>query len=133
MGDGNTVMGYNSFASGKENRAEGNYSIALGYQAKAVNNNTFAWSGKSSAYTISGLGQFGIDPINGISGFYIGDKSLDHYLKISSTAVNDLKSKISSAVSSIAASPLSSLNISSSIENAISAIVSIRDILSSLY
>ena len=80
LGENNCTIGYNSFATGKDNTTEGNYSIALGHSAKAGNNSVFAWS-SGGAYNVSGEGQFGINPKSGISGFYIGDKSLAYYLK----------------------------------------------------
>lgn len=79
LGENNCTIGYNSFAIGKDNTTEGNYSIALGHSAKAGNNSVFAWS-SGGAYNVSGEGQFGINPKGGISGFYIGDKSLAYYL-----------------------------------------------------
>ena len=79
IGEANNTIGYNSFAIGRSNTAEGNYSMALGYNARAKNNNSFAWSG-GDAYSVSGVGQFGINPKGGINGFYIGDKTLGEYI-----------------------------------------------------
>lgn len=88
LGEANNTIGYNSFAIGKDNTAEGNYSIALGYNARAKNNSAFAWSGGGS-YSVSGVGQFGINPNGGPNGFLIGDKSFASYLSGLSGDLNE--------------------------------------------
>lgn len=103
LGENNCTIGYNSFAIGKDTATEGNYSIALGYNAKARNNNAFAWSAVDE-YVVSGNGHFGINPKNGISGFFIGNSSLKSILDTSykvdvddeliSTSTNPVQNKV---------------------------------------
>ena len=91
FGDANHVMGYNSFAFGQKNRTEGNYSIAIGKNNIARSVHSIALGTRSVAeadaltwnydtendYYSHGNGTFNINPKDGISGFYIGDQSLD--------------------------------------------------------
>lgn len=85
IGDNSTTFGLETIARGEQSiaggintLAEGDNSIALGVSVSANGNNTFAWSGVSSdtGYQSKGIGTFNINPVNGISDFYIGDKNL---------------------------------------------------------
>ena len=90
LGDGNTVMGYDSFAAGQDNKAESRNSIAMGQESKAEGycsqsigikstangNYSFAWNGDNdNEYVFSHAGDFGINPKHGIEGFYISDQN----------------------------------------------------------
>ena len=109
MGVGNKAN-YLGIAIGTGNSAYGMHSIAMGGGTGGANssfdkntqvysNNAFGWTG-ISGYIISGAsrnGTFNIDPVNGISGFYIGTKNLGQYFsEINSsigTITNDYATK----------------------------------------
>lgn len=85
IGDNSTTFGLETIARGEQSiaggtntLAVGDNSIALGVSVSANGNNTFAWSGVSSdtGYLSKGIGTFNINPVNGVSGFYLGDKNL---------------------------------------------------------
>lgn len=114
LGDGNKVLGYNSFATGFLNEAEGHRSTAIGYSNKArgehsiaigvystvESKNTFSWSAKRS--TIDNPGTFNINPLNGISGVYIDGKSLNTYLD---EATGKTETDVSRAMEGIICNP----------------------------
>lgn len=57
--------------------------FACGAYALAANSRSFVWNGSNNPnniYTTSADGSFNINPENGISGFYIGGKTLHDYL-----------------------------------------------------
>ena len=87
IGDNSTTLGLETIAYGQQSIAgghntfaKGNNSLALGVSVSANENNTFAWSGNSSdtdtGYQSKGVGTFNINPVNGVSGFYLGNKNL---------------------------------------------------------
>ena len=87
IGDNSTTLGLETIAYGQQSIAgghntfaKGNNSVALGVSVSANENNTFAWSGNSSdtdtGYQSKGVGTFNINPVNGASGFYLGNKNL---------------------------------------------------------
>ena len=107
---GKTAKAYgpHSFAFGNNpyTSISANSGMALGGQVSAIASNTFAcgrysvaedmasfvWNGMNSwdnYYNSNGEGTFNINPIEGISGFYIGDKSLYSYLSDFATDSGD--------------------------------------------
>ena len=66
--------------------ASGPYAIAMGNSASAPHQGAFVWNGDSTEYGINerlstnGAGTFTINPVNDISGFFIGLSSLADYL-----------------------------------------------------
>lgn len=74
-----------SHAEGYRTVANGQWSHADGVRAivKQEDNHTYAWNGDGdiSGYTSHGMGSYNINPVNGISGLYIGEKTLDTILK----------------------------------------------------
>lgn len=86
-----TAKGANSHAEGEGTQANGYASHASGMKAIATENFSFAWSGISSttAYSSHGQGTFNINPVSGISGFWIGKKNLGQYInEISSSIIS---------------------------------------------
>lgn len=75
------AVGYSSHAEGYATAAFGDYSHAEGYNCIAKHDRSFAWSGNWSQYSSNADGSFNIDPVNGLSGFYIGKKSLAEHLQ----------------------------------------------------
>lgn len=87
-GQGSHSEGLETVASGVYSRADGMFtealgpgSYALGYMTKALpsHRHAFVWSGigySTKEYQSNGEGTFNINPINGVYGFYIGDKTL---------------------------------------------------------
>ena len=87
-GQGSHAEGLETVASGVYSRADGMFtealgpgSYALGYMTKALpsHRHAFVWNGYgaiSEKYPSHGEGTFNINPINGVYGFYIGDKTL---------------------------------------------------------
>ena len=72
-----TTLGEGSFACGGDSTAIGDGSFACGKKSIAVGKHSFAYNGMSNTeYAVGGDGQFGINPIGGEWGFYIGDRSL---------------------------------------------------------
>lgn len=73
-------------AAGWRLSANANYSQALGFksQTSASHDFSFAWNGDDQSYSVlgedyytsHGKGTFNINPLSGVRGFYIGDKSL---------------------------------------------------------
>lgn len=71
-----TVSGNYSTGFGTAVSAIGEYQFLTGKRISSNANNTFGWSGTPSIYVIPNerTGTFNIDPMDGISGFYIGDR-----------------------------------------------------------
>ena len=76
-----SAVGTCSHAEGYATAALGEYSHAEGRNCIARHDRSFAWSGNWSQYSSNADGSFNIDPVNGISGFYIGEKSLAEHLQ----------------------------------------------------
>lgn len=76
-----------AFAAGIFLSAAANFSQTLGINAYAKHNDdySFVWNGDSTKalgefYETHGQGTFNINPVNGLSGFYIGDQTLSGIL-----------------------------------------------------
>lgn len=70
-------------AFGRSTVASGAYSLAIGAQAIASDFCSFVWNGygeEPSGYSSHGEGTFNINPVNGSSGFYIGETNLQTLL-----------------------------------------------------
>ena len=89
----------NSYANGVQVSAMNYRSIALGYNTSTTNQGQFVWNGytsKQKSYTPSHeiQGSFNINPTDGLSGFYIGNKNLASYLnELCSTTSNQYLKK----------------------------------------
>ena len=80
------ALGHSSHAEGRASIASGNYSHADGVNARSQHTYSYAWSGVYTASTITdpavsfydshGTGTYNINPVGGISGFYIGEQNL---------------------------------------------------------
>lgn len=88
-----TAKGANSHAEGEGTQANGYASHASGMKAIATENFSFAWSGISSttAYSSHGQGTFNINPVSGISGFWIGKKNLGQYINEISSSITSIQ------------------------------------------
>ena len=99
--EGNSTVAGKDYAhvEGYQTEARGKCSHAAGYNVRIDDDYAFAWNGISSIpakskYRANGIGTFNINPANGISGFYIGDKSLASYIDgISSSIIGDYATK----------------------------------------
>jgi hypothetical protein len=87
IGDTNTISGQNAVAIGTLNNANGKYAIAMGGKARANSDGSFTWSGSDKVhiaiypeYFDHGKGTFNVNPAGGLSGFYIGEQSLNDIL-----------------------------------------------------
>lgn len=87
IGVTNTISGVNAVAIGTLNNANGSYAIAMGGKARANSDGSFTWSGSDKAnvviypqYFDHGKGTFNVNPAGGLSGFYIGEQSLNDIL-----------------------------------------------------
>ncbi len=75
------AWGYNSFALGAMCEA-GNFAFSAGWKGFATNDFSFVWQGRDflqptpEPYISKGPGTFGINPVGGQSGFYVGDTNL---------------------------------------------------------
>ena len=95
--------GYMTSAFGQRSHAEGSYtltrgssSLACGIKAKALGDWSFAYNGNSNLdYSVSGTGEFGINPVGGVWGFYVGKDPLQ---KIINDSIPDT-SRIEKALS----------------------------------
>ena len=88
LGVGSHAEGYNTFAEGECSHAEGRGTVASGDYSHAEGRGTitragdsyaFAWSGVESGneiYNSHGPGTFNVNPVGGLDGFYIGEKTL---------------------------------------------------------
>ena len=87
-----TRAGANAHAEGYGTSAIGSASHAAGRYAAATNINTWIWNGDNSRsfsnpYTSTVSGSFNINPVNGISGFFIGTESLSAIIRSSVEAI----------------------------------------------
>jgi hypothetical protein len=83
FGQGNMAIAQHSIAIGSQNTTSGNYSIAMGSKATAKELGSFVWAGQNKGskaqwtpYESHGSGTFNVNPIGGLSSFYIGNTSL---------------------------------------------------------
>jgi len=74
----NLAYGSYTHAEGKSTSAFGEYSHTAGQSVSSMAAYSFAWSGRGAQYKVPAerSGTFNIDPVNGLSGFYIGDSNL---------------------------------------------------------
>lgn len=92
--------------------AEGSFQVAHGIEAKALSgdNYAFVWSGEAKdqiadKYQSHGEGSFSVNPLSGISGFYIGETSLadefrgqtSGFVKLSSETTQSLSTNLDMA------------------------------------
>lgn len=76
-GKESVISGNNAFAFGYQTSALGKASHAAGVKANAEDDYSFVWSAISSTEKASnGPGTFSIYPVDGISGFYVGDVNM---------------------------------------------------------
>ena len=98
-GNNCTAHGSAAHAEGMENIADGNCSHASGRKASALADNQFVWSGRGAygADLSAKSGTFCINPTGGLSGFYIGSKSIFQHMYDfgAATIKNDIKSSLS--------------------------------------
>lgn len=93
-GENSTAIGYLPTASGKYSNAigvvstaSGSNAVAIGTKSVASHIGSFVWNGTDktrpiqwTAYNSQAVGAFCVNPINGLSGFYIGDKTLQQVI-----------------------------------------------------
>ena len=98
-----------SVAEGQNVSAYGTYQHAAGYNVEAISNETFAfvWNGKDlygydNRYKSHGPGSFSINPLSGLSGFYIGEKHLADILYNSiSNEIEPLKNNVNQNIATL--------------------------------
>ena len=98
-----------SVAEGQNVSAYGTYQHAAGYNAEAISGETFAfvWNGKDlygydNRYKSHGPGSFSINPLSGLSGFYIGEKHLADILYNSiSNEIEPLKNNVNQNIATL--------------------------------
>ena len=85
------------FAAGAYLCANANFSQALGFDAQTPSSDTysFVWNGDDTRaigdyYQSHGKGTFSINPVNGLSGFYIGNKNLKTIIDENTINSNEL-------------------------------------------
>lgn len=90
--------GHCSHAEGNHTSAFGKYSHSAGFLTIARDDNQFVWNGISSetydTSSINAVGSFCINPLNDISGFYIGTQNLAQIIQ--NAVQNSVKSVLSS-------------------------------------
>ncbi len=64
------------FEVGSDVHATGLHSIAMGWRANASNAHSFVWGGSGGVYGSHGPGTFNINPVDGLDGFWIGQRTL---------------------------------------------------------
>lgn len=84
------------FAAGAYLCANANFSQALGFDAQTISSDTysFVWNGDDTRavgdyYTSHGKGSFSINPLSGLSGFYVGEKNLASVLSTKADAAGE--------------------------------------------
>ena len=84
------ISGDWSFGGGYDLSSNAKNTVVLGINANANDLRSYVWSGiaNSVPYTSHGIGTFNVNPIGGLSGFYIGEKSLNDYLISSTNALS---------------------------------------------
>lgn len=87
IGDTNTLSAEATQAIGTLNQVSGKYGIALGVKCRANDSGSFVWSGSDKnfaaqfpVYYSHGKGTFNVNPVGGLSGFYVGEQSLNDIL-----------------------------------------------------
>lgn len=126
-GYGNNCYGKQSHVAGGGNNVSGDYSYVCGIQVDSTANNQFMWNADSSTrYGNSNnikdkAGCFAINPIGGLSNFFVGSKSMSDHL--SSFEHDSIRNDVKSALSSIFNSNPAAANVSlTSVVNALSAL-----------
>ena len=76
------ISGDWSFGGGYDLSSNAKNTVVLGINANANDLRSYVWSGIASSvpYTSHGVGTFNVNPMNSISGFYIGTENLASYL-----------------------------------------------------
>lgn len=79
---GGLVQGTGSYGAGHLTSSGTYYGIAFGNYARSTNTLAFVWSGVTGTnyYGSHGAGTFSINPIDGLSGFWIGETNLADHL-----------------------------------------------------
>ena len=98
-----------SVAEGQNVSAYGTYQHAAGYNVEAISGETlaFVWNGKDlygydNRYKSHGPGSFSINPLSGLSGFYIGEKHLEEILYNSiSNEIEPLKNSVNQNIATL--------------------------------
>ena len=78
-GSGTTASAFYSHAEGGSTTASGVCSHADGYVARAKDDYAYSWNGNYKTdiqYDSHGKGTFNVNPVGGLDGFYIGEKTL---------------------------------------------------------
>ena len=78
-GSGTTASAFYSHAEGGSTTASGVCSHADGYVARAKDDYAYSWNGNYETdipYESHGNGTFNVNPVGGLDGFYIGEKTL---------------------------------------------------------
>ena len=83
QGYGSNVNGIGGIATGYKSQVSSNFAQAHGYQTKVSSDFGYVWNGDNqiSDYSDNGNGTFNINPKNGISGLYIGDRNLKEVIE----------------------------------------------------
>ena len=97
-----------AIAEGASTSALGVFSHSAGTYAVAKDNNAVAWSGKVVGYPSYGVtpyeshgqGTFNIDPLDGLSGFYIGEVNLSNVIHTTVSCVSALIELSAAGISS---------------------------------
>lgn len=78
QGYGNNISGIGGIVTGYKSQVSSNFAQSHGYQAKVSSDFGYVWNGDNqiSDYSDHGNGTFNVNPKNGISGLYIGNKNL---------------------------------------------------------
>lgn len=89
-----------SHAEGNATTALGSTSHAAGTKASALAARQYVWNGGTGEYgsaLSATVGSFCVNPVGGLSGFYIGNKSLEQHLidKGAATIKADIKAALS--------------------------------------
>ena len=89
------ATGTGSLAFGYDSRANSSFSVAGGYKSSVNSSDgyAFSWSGDNhiGRYYSHGTGTFNINPLGGLSGFYVGATNLaDHIEAISIKTLGDI-------------------------------------------
>lgn len=90
QGYGSNINGIGGIATGYKSQVNSNFAQSHGYQANVSSDFGYVWNGDNtlSTYADHGNGSYNINPKNGLSGFYIGDKNLKEIINIEAPTPN---------------------------------------------
>ena len=90
QGYGSNVNGIGGIATGYKSQVSSNFAQSHGYQAKVSSDFGYVWNGDNtiSNYSDHGNGSFNVNPKDGISGLYIGDRNLKEIIEQESPKPN---------------------------------------------